>query len=111
MSSGLFTCASTVSPRRADFTSPGTTLSVAFLAAALAELSRDRREDDGGPLRWLIGAALAGYGPAWIGHFVFEGNCPATFKHPLWSLLADLKMSWLWLTGDLEAELSRRINR
>jgi hypothetical protein len=89
----------------------GTTLSLAFLVAALAELSRDRREDGGGPLPWLIGAALAGYGPAWIGHFVFEGNQPATFKHPLWSLLADLRMSWLWVTGALEGELTKSQHR
>jgi hypothetical protein len=81
----------------------GTMLSIAFLAAALAALGSDR----GSPLPWLIGAALAGYGFAWIGHFVFEGNRPATFEHPLWSLLADLRMSWLWATGALKPELER----
>jgi hypothetical protein len=85
----------------------GTALSVAFLAAGLAALSRHRSEEDSTPLPWFIGAALAGYGPAWIGHFVFEKNQPATFQHPLWSLLADLRMSWLWLTGELDDELSR----
>ena len=87
----------------------GTMLSIAFLAAALAALGSDPRS----PLSWLIGAALAGcaalagYGFAWIGHFVFEGNRPATFEHPLWSLLADLRMSWLWATGILKPELER----
>ena len=85
----------------------GTTLSIGFLAAALAALGKDRRYPDSRPLPWLIGAALAGYGPAWIGHFVFEGNRPATFEHPVWSLLSDLKMSWLWATGALEPELKR----
>jgi len=85
----------------------GTTLSLAFLAAGLAALSRDQRESDSRVLPWLIGAALAGYGPAWVGHFVFEGNRPATFEHPVWSLLADLRMSWLWVTGELDGELSR----
>jgi hypothetical protein len=85
----------------------GTTLSLAFLAVGLAALSRDRHEGDSSPLPWFIGAALAGYGPAWIGHFVFEGNRPATFQHPLWSLLADLRMSWLWVTGELDVELNK----
>ena len=41
---------------------------------------------------WLIGMPLFGYGFAWIGHFVFEKNRPATFKHPLYSLMGDWVM-------------------
>jgi len=37
----------------------------------------------------LLGAPIAGYGFAWIGHFVFERNRPATFQHPWYSLLGD----------------------
>jgi hypothetical protein len=38
---------------------------------------------------WLLAIPVLGYGFAWIGHFVFERNRPATFKHPLYSLAGD----------------------
>ncbi len=37
----------------------------------------------------LIGALVVAYGLAWIGHFFFEHNRPATFKHPFYSLIGD----------------------
>jgi len=51
--------------------------------------------------RWilLLGMPLFGYGFAWIGHFAFERNRPATFRHPLYSLLGDLALFRDVLTG------------
>ncbi|KAI8086774.1 uncharacterized protein BX664DRAFT_336724 [Halteromyces radiatus] len=39
----------------------------------------------------LIGI-IQGYVWAWIGHFIFEKNKPATFKYPFYSLRGDFKM-------------------
>lgn len=55
---------------------------LALLATALAT---------GNP-RWALGALVCGYGFAWVGHFFFEKNRPATFKHPLYSLAGDWVM-------------------
>lgn len=56
---------------------------------------------------WLCAIPFAGYGFAWIAHFAVEKNRPATFTYPLWSLAADFKMWWLWLSGQLGKELER----
>lgn len=55
----------------------------------------------------LIGAVIAGYGPAWVGHFVVENNQPATFHYPLWSLISDFRMTFYWLAGKLPRELNK----
>ncbi len=67
----------------------GSTLVLACLATALATLNP----------WWLLGMPLAGYGFAWVGHFFFEHNRPATFTHPLWSLMGDWVMYRDVLTG------------
>ncbi len=41
---------------------------------------------------WLLSLPLCGYGFAWIGHFFYEKNKPATFKHPIYSLIGDWVM-------------------
>jgi hypothetical protein len=74
----------------------GTSLALAFLAAA-ATLSP----------WWSLAAPAAGYGPAWVGHFFFERNRPATFRYPLWSLLGDLRMYALLWRDRMEPELAR----
>ena len=48
---------------------------------------------------WFAAMPLVGYGFAWIGHFFFEKNRPATFKYPLWSLLGDWRMFFETISG------------
>ena len=64
-----------------------------LLAILLALVMRD--------LRWLWLVPLAGYGCAWIGHYAYEKNRPATFRHPLYSLMGDWVMYWQVLRGKL----------
>ena len=49
---------------------------------------------------WLM--LLAGYGFAWVGHFVFEKNRPATFDYPFYSLMADWVMLKDAFTGRIK---------
>jgi hypothetical protein len=72
----------------------GTLIGLALLIAAFF----------GGPMLALVGI-MVGYALAWIAHFQVEGNRPATFSHPLWSLRGDLKMTWLYVTRRLDGEL------
>lgn len=50
---------------------------------------------------WLLAALACGYGFAWIGHFFFEKNRPATFRHPVYSFMGDWAMFKDILTGRL----------
>lgn len=67
----------------------GTSLVIVILATALLSASW--------VFLWVL--PLAGYTFAWVGHFFFEKNRPATFKHPFYSLLGDFVMYRDMLTG------------
>jgi len=49
-----------------------------------------------------IQVLLVGYLFAWIGHFVFEKNRPATFIYPAYSLLSDFRMAFDLYVGNLK---------
>ena len=42
--------------------------------------------------RFLLAMPLVGYGFAWVGHFGFEKNKPASFKQPFYSFIGDWVM-------------------
>jgi hypothetical protein len=73
--------------------------SAGLLLAAAAAIRTD--------WRLLVAAPIVGYACAWFAHFVFEGNRPATFGHPLWSFGSDFRMLALWAAGRLGPELAR----
>ncbi len=56
---------------------------------------------------YLVASLVGSYGLAWFSHFFVESNQPATFLNPAWSLRADLRMYWKWVTGTLGDELQR----
>lgn len=51
--------------------------------------------------KYLIYGLVSGYACAWIGHFVFEKNKPASFKQPLYSFISDWRMLSDILRGNL----------
>lgn len=55
----------------------------------------------------LLLAPVIGYGFAWYSHFFVEGNKPATFGHPFYSLAADYVMLALTLTGRMGDQVRR----
>ena len=69
----------------------GTTLGIATAVCSFA-LKR--------PLAALLGLPVA-YGFAWAGHFLVEGNKPATFGHPVWSFISDYRMIYDIVRGKL----------
>jgi hypothetical protein len=72
-----------------------------FIGSTLVILIVLRAIVSGEP-RWLWLAPVAGYGFAWVGHYVYEKNRPATFRHPLYSLMGDWLMYWQVLSGKIK---------
>lgn len=60
----------------------GSSLALGFVVLAVTR----------GDPRWLLASMLSGYAFAWVGHFFFEHNRPATFKHPFYSFAGDWVM-------------------
>lgn len=72
--------------RRLHFT--GTSIAVILLLAALAT----------GQWWLALAALIQGYAFAWVGHFFFEHNRPATFRYPIFSFMGDWRLWWEILT-------------
>ena len=70
----------------------GTTLGLAGVIAAVATLN----------FWWLLAGVVAGYAAAWVGHFFFEKNKPATFTYPVYSFLGDWVMWGEMLRGRIK---------
>jgi hypothetical protein len=69
----------------------GSTIALAMLVTAVGT----------GRAWLLLFALLQGYALAWTGHFFYEHNRPATFRHPWLSFLGDWRMWWEMLTGKI----------
>ncbi len=54
-----------------------------------------------GKKRYIAAGIVAGYGCAWVGHFFFEHNKPATFQYPLYSFMGDWVMYKDMVTGKI----------
>jgi len=60
---------------------------------------------------WLIWAVASSYALAWVGHFGFERNIPATFRYPLLAGVCDLIMYYKMWRGEMEAEVARYVTQ
>ena len=56
--------------------------------------------------RLFVAIPFAGYGFAWVGHFAFEKNKPATFQYPLYSLGSDFVMFWHIITFQMPTKMA-----
>lgn len=69
----------------------GSTIALLCLAALLLT----------GDLLWLAAAAAAGYGLAWIGHYLYERDQPVSIRHPIYAFVANWVMYWHMMTGQV----------
>ncbi|ELW80792.1 MULTISPECIES: DUF962 domain-containing protein [Acinetobacter] len=58
-------------------------------------------------VKYVLYGLVSGYACAWVGHFVFEKNKPASFKQPLYSFISD----WRMLSDILRGNLSLKDRR
>ncbi|PCH76388.1 MAG: hypothetical protein COB98_06395 [Flavobacteriaceae bacterium] len=79
----------------------GTTILIAIAVTAVYHLN----------FKLLLYIPVAGYGFAWLGHFFFEKNKPATFKYPLWSLKGDFVMYFEIVSGKLSLDADKDFKR
>lgn len=70
----------------------GTSLGLGFVLLALLTMNP----------WWLLAGLVQGYAWAWVGHYFFEHNRPATFKYPRWSFIGDWVMWKEILTGKIK---------
>ena len=70
----------------------GTTLALGFILHSLSTLN----------FWWLLAALACGYAFAWVGHFFYEKNRPATFTHPVYSFMGDWVMWKDILSGKIK---------
>lgn len=71
-----------------------------FAGSSFGLLGLAKSVKDRSPKPLLKGIA-AGYACAWVGHFFFEKNKPASFKFPLKSFASDFRMYSDVLRGNL----------
>lgn len=69
----------------------GSSVGLYFLSKAI----RQRK------VKYVAYGLVSGYACAWVGHFVFEKNKPASFKQPLYSFISDWRMLSDILRGNL----------
>lgn len=61
-------------------------------------------------ISFLILCPIAGYGFAWVGHFFFEKNKPATFQYPLYSLASDFMLYFDLLAGKQSFDINENLD-
>ena len=57
----------------------------------------------GAPDTFPVGVII-GYGFAWLGHFVYERNSPASSRYPVWSFICDVRLCLMMASGRLWTE-------